>query len=941
MDMVGNTDTETLSVTRNPGAAAKITASMPAEVVAGQTVDVAIQVTDANGTVLEVAASDLTVTVAGSVGTYADGKFTAAEKAGAGTVTVQYGSLPPATVNVKVVAGPLAQILADKTSVAKGQNIKLTPADKYGNPIASGVKYSWTGDGIAITEGGVVYTAASGKYEITATAGEASAKTTVGVYGTATALQIKTPETIVANDATLKEISIVAIDDYKNPVGSYTDKEIVVDATGLTFYKDAEGDTPATTNTSGKVVLKTNDEGVAKAWVKVSTAMAGEDVTIAAEQVADKLKGETTFTAVVPVATAVKVKSAPTYFAANDSSTSSAISVAVVDQEGERIDGIYEVTATATGPAELDQTSANYQKSGSTYTDASFTLNNAKSVGVEGTITLTFTVEGVGSATATVKHVIAGNPAKLAVIADEDTKKATADSTTGDADDPFVFTVEVQDRNGVPVAFAGNQTIKISLPSDYRDNLAVMDESGNLVPTSGTTTSTVMSWNATDKTWDLALSAGTKSAKFKVGPLKGKSYVGDIAISTKLSFTDGKTVTISGSKTVSLTPGPVKEAKLERSAVKASVASPKVTFTAKLVDSFGNTVKEEGVELEAYAAKGTDTANVTINGKKATPAEPITVKTGADGKVALEVVAKPYSGESYTIGVRYNPDDVDTLAYSTATLSIENAVVAGVSVKAIKYVASSNSYVSANTVKAGEHFWLVATLTDNFDGVLADAIVKEISDNQKLALVAKADTVAKSDGTKLDDAGIEATFFTNNAPTGYDDGNSNKGKLFLELVAVKSGVISAGATYSEVEKTLTSNANISVSPGTPSNVAIKEATYNSTTTANEITVTGAGKAHGPYTLSVVDDWGNVVGLTADAKIDVKSVTFNGTTEDAGSRLSFRQTETGLTKTTFTTRSSTNLFFVPTVTGTYYVTLEATLPGVTGTKTYNFTIKVNE
>ncbi|MFZ5816770.1 MAG: hypothetical protein ACOY93_15975 [Bacillota bacterium] len=868
VDLAGNPTEATYTVTRNPGAAAKITASLASSIEAGTTAELEYEITDANGVVLEIPASELTVTVGGNIGTYADGAFTASEKAGTGTVTVSYGDLTPATIDVTVSAGPLAKLLVDKASVAKGETIKLTPADQYGNAIASGVSYTWEGTGIAVTNAGVVYTSAPGKYNVTATAGEATAAVSVGVYNAAaSAIQVSTADSIVANGSSRVKVTLNAADEFGNTVGNYA-SQLTLGGTLVTFYADETSSTPITTVTP--------KDGVATVYAVVATAMSGEQVTITAHQTsASTIKGEAKLSAVAPVASNLKVTTGSKTMAANQSTTES-FAVKVVDQAGVEVVGVYTVTAEVTGPAKLSTSkTAFYSKaSGSAATPASFTVSNAEFVGAEGTITGTFTVEGIGSATASISHVIAGNPAKLALVTDKETLASESGAK-------FKYTVELQDRNGVALAAPALTNLTISMPDDYEGKFRVLAADGTTVVTP-----------AQDGTWTVSLASGAKTADFYV-EVFGK-YTGNVAVAVKGTVSG---VEVTGSKTVSVTTGTAKGVALDRDGVVyAPVAAPTATFTASMADHFGNTVAAADVELSVYAVEGSSAANITVNGKNATAADPLLVKTNAEGKAVLELVARPYSNHTYNLVVSYTKDSVTTT--DTVSLGITNQVAASLTTKIYKAVPNTATFFQPNTVKAGEEFYMVVSAKDNYGGPI---------DLTGLKLTAPAGTISLDGTTLANETAIGSASFNAYNAQGTPAGlNLQSGDHWIKVYGGKAGIASLGAKYEALQTALTTSANVAVQAG-----ALNKIVANG---GKAIEVKGISTVHGPYTLSLVDAFGNTVPLTVNTSI----------TASAPAAVSFRTEAGGATVTSFTTNSTTAFYFVATAAGNHTATFSTSV-----------------
>lgn len=858
VDLAGNTDDYTVTVTRSAGVAAKITASLADSLTAGSTTDLAFEVTDANGVKIDVPASELQVTVGGNVGTYADGKFTAAEKVGTGTVTVAYGDLTPATIEVSVVAGELAQVIADKTSVAKGETITLTAADKFGNAIASGVTFSAEGNGIAVTGNGTVYTAAEGKYTVTAKVGEATASTTIGVYGAVTALQVSAPETVTANGITKKTVTVSALDEFGNKVVGFDEKNIKLSGVGVTTYNaDEVGTDTAVT-----------EDGVATFLVTVDAGLAGEDVVLTAtysEEGKEDITGETTFAAAAPVATALKVASnAPKFLAANKAGEAT-VAVTVVDQEGETFEGAYDVTATITGPGELAEDTAVANGSDA----AKFVISNYKTVGVTGAITLTATVEGIGSVSHTVNSVIAGAPAKIALSVEDDetTKKAT---------ESFTFTAQIQDANGVPVVLSeetsGSKKLTIELPEE--------DELENV--------------ENVDAPADVDLNNNSFETTFELSIKDGKPFTGSLPVKVSYTVIDPiteKETTIEGSMSVSFVPGDVAGLSVDREIVEAPVAAPTATYTFYVSDLNGNAVPKADVELDVFGfeVEGevyTASDLVTINGAKGDTK----VKTNAEGKATVTVAARPYANRTWAVKAT-----TDTLDSGYGVLSVEESVVASIDTALYKEV--DGKFIKATSVKAGEEFYVVATVKDNYGGLLGGKTLTGVADDV-LGLV------EDDEYTTTDE--LEFVEFDDNSAEAIAEALSlEEGQYVAKALGGKAGIVTVGAKYTGTQNEIAKTSNISVKANSFADLSIADK-------AEEIEVTGGTVSEG-FSIKLSDLFGNAVTTTTAQKIEwnIEAVT------DKGGQLVLRNSPTGNTINSLSTRSATTFYVDATTSGEEY------------------------
>lgn len=851
-DLVGNTTAVEVQVERTVGAAANVAVEIPNQIVAGSEVEMKIVVTDATGAPVEVDPESLNVAIGGEIGTYADGKFTASQKAGKGTITVTYGDLEPAVVEVEIVPGPLAKLVADKTSVAKGEAVTLKPADQYGNLVAAeGIVFSGPSEGAIVSPNGVFIGSKPGKYEVTATLGELTASITIGVYGDVDSLAISAPESVVANGKTKVEVTVAAVDEHGNVVTEF-DGDITLNGVGVKVYdkKDAETENQTVKAKDGKATF----------YIAVERALAGEEVLLTAtydpdlDTDDDEITGEGTIMAVTPVATDLKV-TAPKYFPANEAGNVT-VSVKVVDQEGVALEESFEVTATVTGPAELENSEDVYVGSSA---PAEFILDNSKYVGDPGTITLTFTVEGVATKTATISHVIAGNPAKIAL---------SSEDLSVTADDKVTIKAEIQDRNGVPVPVENDVELTVKLPSNIKSKF---------------------NFPAT-----VTVNEGQSSVTFDLET--NSKFTGDVVVTVEAS---GLT---SSSITATFTAGEVAKLAFEKAHIVVPVTNPKATYTVYLADAKDNPVPVGDKELAISVEDSGDLTNIVKVNGKSTDKEPVKLKTGADGKVTFEVSALPYTDKTYTVVVEYG-----TVASAEGTFEVQTSVVETVAVKLYKKVniGGTDQFTTATSQDADGEIYVKVSVKDNFGipvtGIAGD--LKLVAD-EVLGGVDAYGNPALVDGSNV--AFIEYND-TDADPDVVDGLDLKEGDYYAVVKAGKAGLQSIGVKYAKAQEDVTRSVSINMRPGTLESIVVND---------GKKIEAKKGEVVGPFTLQLADKYGNAVSLSASKKI---KWTVEDEESNPSNAITLRTSSGGATVSELTTKSKVNFYLVATDTGTFTIT----------------------
>lgn len=673
VDTVGLEATEVVEVTRSLTPAAAIEAEA-LTVEAGATVDYTVVVKDANGEVI----ADAAVEGESELGTYADGKFVAGEKAGTGTLTLKAGDVEK-SVAVTVTPAALAklEVTPSAANVAPGDKVTFTVKgfDAHGNEV-SGIAPVFSDDSAdALTDGatGDFIASKAGTYTVTAAVGEVKGSATVGVYGDVAKFEVTGPETLVGNEETAAVFTVRALDEFGN----------LVKVDGTVALSVTAGDIVNESDDNDDDSLEIED-GVGTFELTASLTEWGTILTVTANPddgdfTADIENATATIEIVEQVATSLKVEPAGKYMAANDGTDSHDFTVTVLDQEGEPMlsgSGAWDYSWTVTGPATVTVGSSEETEGEDVITagvDEEITVNSQK--GKTGTVTVTVSIDGLGSASGSVTAAIAGNPAKLALELNKE--EITADNGVAATDSYVTITLTATDANGVPVTYDPADTDDVVLTFDGGVIGAVDAGTPSDADGDGDNETLTIDWN----------DAGASSATVKVALTKA----GTVNVTAETEAGDLEKAAAS----LKVNPAAVADAQivdLPSLAVILPVNAPKASYTIQLYDAFGNEVAKAGQKVhvigfidaggtvDAYDA-GEETAEVTINGEAAD--EAVEVKTDANGQASIEVETRPYTdkcGVEIVAGGDVGPGidktvlfDVEAAVATTMTVSLRNA----------------------------------------------------------------------------------------------------------------------------------------------------------------------------------------------------------------------------------------------------------------------------
>jgi|GEM_PF-1771715 len=870
-DLVGNTATYDYVVERTVGAAANVAVEIANQIVAGSEVEMKISVTDASGAAVEVDAESLNVAIGGNIGTYADGKFKASEKAGKGTITVTYGDLEAAVAEVEIVPGALAKVEAEKASVKPGEAVKLLAKDAYGNVIAGAVFAEDHAN--AVIDGDIFIGTKAGSYTVTAKVGDGEpVEGIVHVYGAMAGLKVEAPESLVGNNKTKAEVKVYAVDESGNVVGDYDGKIAVVDAdTGIVFDEEevAAKNGVATFKFKAQPTLADTDVELVFGW--------DEDENGTVEAGVDEYEEASAEVAIIEqVATGIKID-APEYLPTTSTSTPTEVPVVVVDQVGEKmLDGAWEISFSVSGPAvfhEDDEATGDEAKQADRTIVADpdqddFIVLYPEDAGDAGQVTITASFPGLESATATLKAAYPQAPRAIKVVAEDDEDITVDDGLAADDEELSyaTYTITVVDRNGVPAnasdlaGVTANIIFKDAADETY---VAVLEEGED---------PDFDQINEDGEYLGLDLSAGT--VKIAVATEKAGT----------LSFVvedddDNLTKSASISTTfVAADPAAVKFT-VSRLFV-ALTGDATATVSAQLYDEFDNKAAKADVSLEFGVDTDTWYKGLTINGKD----KAVTVKTDATGKASATIkVTRTLADKDLVLSVS-NEDLGDAVMTVIPTWVVASKVDV-----AVKDATSGNN---VRTITAGQEIVLEVTVKDSEGFGISDLTAADF----------KVETSNSDLKVKLTGTSANATL------SGGADGVYE-----IEGIAPEeSGSLTFTVSVPTVSNDVKASRTISVKAAAPYTVALSE----DEPTVKKDTVT-------EFTVQVVDEFGNAV---TPSSVDSSITVDLWTDADGGSTYGEFRDSKGLPIDSVTIKAGSNyakFWFVTNKTGEFTIVLTPT------------------
>ncbi len=856
VDLAGNITPESFTVTRNPGVATSVEASLSStEIKAGETADLTVKVLDENGAEVEYEAADISAVYGGEIGTFdpETGKFTASTKAGTGTVVVKYNDLSSAAIDVTVVAGDLAKVVADKNAIGTGEKAILTAQDEYGNTVEGATFSADSAD--AFINGNAFTAVKPNTYTVTATKGDKTATVQIGFYSsTLNGYKVTTSApTLIANNASSFDVTIAATDANGNVIGNDTTTVVWGTAAASLFeMKNASGNWVALADV-------TLEKGTKTVTLRTKSGILGGQIaTVAVNKSGETtLKGSATIELVDQVATSVKVSTDDKFVANNTGSENATFEVEVLDQAGEVMQvGAWAVKVSVSGPAVLVDSAIDGNPAATkdlVFTGGT-TLNTfvRSNLGVSGTVTVTAVVEGLAttSSSASVTATAAQAASKLEISVDE----TSAAANYVDSDGTITFTLKVTDAQGVPIDTDERTTV--TAKADVSDTAAGEIFFSTYTDADTTTMLPYALLSTVSKTIPVVFVDGVAKVA-----LQADQFVGNITLTFADSATSGALT--GGNSTVSFVADTAVAVGLVRhDTINVPATAPTTKLVAQLYDGAGNVAKVAGKDI-VFTGNNDD---VKINGGGKTA----TVTTDAEGKATVDVSVLGYVGAAYTytvtvngatgsnISAYYELDGVTIADESNVSIVPSNAVAVSIT----SSITNSLGNVT-NLATAGDTMTLKVTPKDAAGKVLpgAEVITVEVTEGETVA-----DVLVYDNGTMGGDV------------------TANDGIYTGTFVPTKSGRLVLTVTDSSAATEVSVPVSLSVRAKAQSAVRVERADY---TDLALDTTKGVAKS---FRIIPVDEYDNLSAKT-DGPITV-TFTVDTTDIDSGKYFEIRSTADG-------------------------------------------------
>ncbi len=664
------------------------------------------------------------ITVATKYGLTAGTDFSASKPATRGdtalmtNVTV-FGTKNPDTgktiaQSVFKVGPKLASITVtgSATNVAVGGQVTFTAKGTDADGKAMDITPTWSVDKNGVVDqSGIFGASASGVATITAKVGDVSGTATVNVYGTATAMKLSTPGTIVANGKSTTTLTATIVDAAGNTVGNYSGNV-------------------AFTATGGGVTLSSGSVAVANgvASVTLTSAAAGNTATTYVNASCNGLTGS--FVAVTPAAQTLTsfVLSADPATLAADGVSSTKVSVTAKDQEGQTMAFPADVTGTLT-VSDTNIASFGSNATASVNSGATFANLTAKANIGSATVSGAFKKSGTSLSlpvtNATVNTLVVGAPYKLAIdtvaSATADTAGATATAKTQ------TVVARVLDVNGNQVTgttFTG-LTPQVSLtitPTAGSGGAPVVAG-----PTFGAGTAT---WTVTDTkaetvsytvkgtyntTPAITLASATASGTFTAGPITQITLTGSpLSGSDVLLNATGATGTLTASLADSAG-NPVSAGSYSITFKKDSNANATASFADTTVTSVNGSASVSVTSTTNNGVTDVYKAYVTVSGTQYASAgrNVITRIMGPANKLSVADVLGQTAGTAFTVKAYvqdYAGTTVTTDSGRAVTLTVYDSTGAAVGTyTATSSLGSASFSVTLNTADTGYYYKATST----------------------------------------------------------------------------------------------------------------------------------------------------------------------------------------------------------------------------------------
>lgn len=695
--------------------------------------------------------------------------------------------------------GSTVKVTATPSNVSAGQFVTLSAVvtDSSGQTVNAPVTFKLMGSnaGNALLSGSSFVASQPGTYTIEATAGTATGTAQVDVYGAATGLKIDAPTSIVANGNESSTVKVSFVDANGNVVQN--DTNTVTLQTSNSYAVGVMNGTTAGTTASAAAV-----NGVASFNVQ-GGSLPGSSATLTATS--GSFSATTTVTTTTQTAASLSVTPASQYLAANASGTTQVLKVQVLDQNGQpMLYGTYAFTVSLSGPAAFAgggtaPESYVYDGTGVTTSSASVTIQDVQ--GATGQIKVTASASNLTSGSATVNAVIAGTPTGIQI-----TPPSTTSFSEGNASTGLQFGVAVVDSHGYPVS--NGQPIVVTVKNSagkIAQNIKV--DGFTQTSTSGAADGTAV----TDGYFKLTdTGSGPDAGSYTV---QATDPSGTLSASGVISFTE--------------TAGPATGIKLTAPQFVSAVA-PQATFTAQIVDGYGNAVDVSGV-LVTFSSGATGINPSTQ-----------TATTDGSGQAQASFSVPGYVGSSYSVTAT---GSVNGQSYTTtASFTVESQTAKAVSVSLADNTVGSQYYNNPVVSQSSDQVRITIKGTDQYGNQVT-------SGDTVLVTLSGSGSLTNPSTAVLGGGGLGSVTDNHN---GTWTVTLSGGEAVLAANAGTAGVVSLQAVDQSVTPEVVGNASFTVMAGLVSQFSLTDTSGNSASTGESVT------ANTPIqlTLQSVDAAGN-------------------------------------------------------------------------------------
>ena len=671
-------------------------------------------------------------------------------------------------------SGYTIKVQATPTDVSPGQFVTLAGlvTNSAGQAVDVPVTFTVTGTdaGSALVSGSSFVASASGTYTVTGTADGVSGTATIDVYGAAVGLKISAPASIVANGSASSSVTVSFVDAGGNVVandtGSITLQSNNTYALGVMNGTVASG--AATLAAVNGVATFTVEGGSVPGSAATLTATSGT------------LTATTTVSTTTQTATALTVTPVSQYLAANAPGTTQTVMVKVVDQNGQpMLYGTYAFTVSLSGPATFSGGSTApqsfvYNGTGPNTTGAPVTIQDVQ--GSTGAITITASATNLTSATGTITAVIAGSATAIQV-----TPPATPSFSADSGGVGLQFGVAVVDNHGYPVSNV--QTLVITV----KNSAGQIAQNMRIDTLPQTSTSGAVDPNAVTQ-GHFTITDDGASADAGTYTVQATDPNGVLAASGTITFTE--------------TAGAAKSIQLGAPQF-VSAAAPRATYTAQVIDAYGNAVSASGIPV----AFTSTSSNINPSTQ--------TITTNGSGQAQATFSVPGYVGSSYAVTATATLNG-QTYATNPQSFTVESTTAQALSVGLVDNSTSSSYYANPVVSQAGDQVKITIKATDQYGNLVptADKVLVALSGSGTLTNVSSA---------VLGGSGLGNVTVNNNGTwtvTLYG------GQAVFAANADASGAVSIQATDQSVSPTAVGSAAFTIMAGQVSGFAVYDSAGN-------------------------------------------------------------------------------------------------------------------